>query len=283
MKLIADSGSTKADWKLVQNNEVIKDIHTKGYNPYYWTAQEITQELQPIFHRDLDTNTIQEVYYYGAGCSADSYNKIIEDGLQPIFPNAKIFVKHDLLAAARATCYDEPGISCILGTGSNSCLFDGNTILDNVANLAYIVGDEGSGSHIGKAILQAYFYKEMPADLAENFKQMYPHDKGWFMKKIYEEETPNAFLASLTHFCSTSKDQFFIKKLVYDCFKLFIERHLTKYENYKNYKVHFVGSIAYYFSDILSVALNEKGMTLGRIIKKPIDNLVNYHTQSMVN
>lgn len=277
MILIADSGSTKADWKILHESGEISNQSTRGFNPFIQNSEAIEIGLLEDFDDSLDKSKAAAVYYYGAGCSDDYRNSIVEVALQKIFPNAKITVNHDLLASARALCGTEAGVACILGTGSNSCLYDGLEITDNVKNMGFLVGDEGSGSHIGKELLRSYFYREMPKDILADFEKSFPEGQRGILDRIYDNPKPNVYLASFSKFLSNHKGHPYIQHLVFESFDEFIRRHVLKYDGCQSLKVHFVGSVAYYFKDILEIVLASYNLELGNIIKKPIDRLVEFH------
>jgi len=282
MILIADSGSTKADWKIITHQGEVQSQSTSGFNPFFQNSEVIESTLRKEFNGQLKKDEATEVHYYGAGCS-DAYRcEIVEVALQKLFPKAAIKVSHDLLASARALCGDESGIACILGTGSNSCLYDGLKVIDNVTNMGSFVGDEGSGMQIGKELLKGYFYREMPKELIPVFEEFCPDGKRGILNKIYDSDTPNVYLATFAKFMSENRDHLYIQQIVYNCFEEFIKRHVQKYEGHTKLPIHFVGSVAYYFKDILKLVLDMKNLTLGQVIKKPIDNLVLYH-QAKIN
>jgi len=280
MKVVADSGSTKTDWVLFSNTGLdSKTINTMGFNPIYHTSSLIGDTVLEAFQKEqIDRNKIDEVFYYGTAIWDAPKALIVEKGLQVAFPNAKIEVKHDLLGAARATCGNDAGISCIIGTGSNTCMYDGEKIIDNVTNLGYFLGDEGSGAHLGKKLVRAYFYRELPLELRESLEKIVPGGKSEFLENIYGPgATPNVYLASLTKFMGEHNDHFYIHKLVYSSFSEFIDRHVRKYPGHLSLPVHFIGSVAYHFQDFLKTILAERAMNPGVFLKKPIDNLVDYH------
>jgi hypothetical protein len=225
---------------------------------------------------------IKKVIYYGTGIHDNYRAEIVAIGLRKIMPNAKMHVEHDLLASARATCGDSAGIACIIGTGSNTCLYDGEKVIDNVSNLGFMAGDEGSGSDIGRRLIQAYFYRELPKELKEDFEEKYPEGQTAIKNRLYEPGA-NVFLASFTRFLSEHKDHYFVQKLVGGAFASLIDRHICKYKGNTDMPIHFVGSIAYYFQDILRIELHVRGMKLGKIIRKPIDSLVEYHLNKEKN
>ena len=277
MIVIADGGSTKADWRIVFNGKTQQSFSTIGFNPFFFTSEAIEKELNHTFVKEFPVNKVTKVYYYGAGCS-DAYRcSILKEGLQPIFPSAKVIVDHDLMAAARATCGGEPGIACILGTGSNSCNYDGEKIIDHITNLGHLLGDEGSGNYLGKMLIKGYFYREFPDDIKIKFEETYALGKRELINRIYDFKTANVFLASFAKFLSDNKDHIYIQQLVNKGFSEFIDRHVRKYKNHNTLPIHFVGSVAYHFEEILDLVLQERNLQLGMIIKKPIDNLVEYH------
>lgn len=278
MTVVVDCGSTKADWQIVHEG-VTESLHTKGVNPVFLNEQEIYDILSPTFDGHAAAAGAESVFFYGAGCWDAGRSGKIEHALRRIFPHAAVTVKHDLLGAARATCGKSPGIACILGTGSNTCLFDGEQVTDNVTNLGYLIGDEGSGTWLGRALIRAYFYREMPADIRERFEAKYPGGEKEILDGVYAGSTePNVYIGSFTRFFSENKEHIFIQKLLYDAFANFVDRHVRKYEGHITLPVHFIGSIAYYFREVLEVVLAERSMHPGIFIQKPIDNLTAFHS-----
>lgn len=280
MIAVIDGGSTKADWVLLDDSGMAGTYASRGVNPFLLRAPEITAQLRTDLGPAFPGTSVEAVYFYGAGCSDDKRVAVMTEGLRPLFPHADIQVEHDLLAAARAGAGKEPGIACILGTGSNSCLYDGEHILDNVTSLGYLIGDEGSGSHLGKHLLRAYFYREMPADMRAAFEADHVRDKSAVMDRIYGDH-PNVYLASLAPFLMTHIGHPFAQELVTECFRAFLRRHVRKYAGADRLPVHFIGSIAYHFRDLLLPVLKEEGFQAGRILHKPIDGLVAFHTPSV--
>lgn len=276
MIVICDCGSTKADWMFVDEDSSSKIYQTKGFNPYFQNEDWIENELKTNLLNQVSIKDVTEVHFYGAGCSDPQRCQIVDTALNRIFTNAKVVVDHDLLAAARALCGREAGIAVIIGTGSNTCLYDGESIIDNVFNLGYLLGDEGSGSNLGKSLLKGFFYREMPADLEEAFISLFGSDKKVILDKVYKESA-NVYLASYAKFVNDHKYHIYIKKLVMDAFGELIKRHILKYDGANQLPVHFVGSIAYHFSDILQLTLDEYNLKMGKVIKKPIDDLKYYH------
>lgn len=278
MKVIVDSGSTKADWKFLSGEEETS-LHTMGFNPVFHSSDQIEQEVNKAFKGIIDFEQEAEIYFYGSGCWDKKRKVIIENGLKRVFTNAKIDVHHDLLGAARATCGNDPGISCIIGTGSNTCLYDGKDVIDNVTNLGYLCGDEGSGTHLGKKLIRHYFYRELPKELETEFEIFVGGGKQKILDTVYDGTPPNVYLASFTRFMSEHADHPFIQRILYRSFAEFIDRHVRKYRGHLGLPVHFIGSIAYVFQDMLKIVLTERAMHHGIFIKQPIDNLVAYHRE----
>lgn len=276
MIVVADSGSTKADWMFINQSEE-KAIHTMGFNPVFHPSELIQSELSTAINGQIASEEVESVYYYGSGCWDNKRKDVIRAALSRVFPNAHVAVYHDLLGAARAACGHSAGIACIMGTGSNSCLYDGVDVIDNVTNLGYLVGDEGSGTHLGKKVIRSYFYREMPADLAEKFEAFVGGGKDTILDRIYGKETPNVYMASFTRFLAENMMHPFVQRILYRSFAEFIDRHVRKYQGHMSLPVHFIGSIAYVFQDIIKVILAERAMQVGRFVRKPIDELVAFH------
>jgi glucosamine kinase len=280
MILVVDSGSTKADWQVVANGQ-LGDLHaTMGFSPFYHTSELIESTLRDSPLMQIGTDKVTNIYYYGTGVH-DAYRaEIIRKGLQPIFINAQIEVVHDLLAAARATCGTREGIACILGTGSNSCYYDGVKIVDNVPSLGFLLGDEGSGAHLGRALLQSYFYRELPAELKAAFDVAYPEGGTAIKDKVYDGGTASTYIATFTHFLYEHRHNTVCRRIIQNCFEDFIRRQIAKYPKARQVPIHFVGSIAWHFQDILHDALQGFGYKMGDIVRKPILTLAAYHLQA---
>lgn len=276
--LIADSGSTKTDWVLLKNSEIIKQIKTLGFNPYFQTHTEIVSELENNLKPHLKEylKEIVKIYYYGAGCSTTENCLFIEDCLEFSLDVKNIIVSHDLLAAARSLCKNEWGIACILGTGSNSCLYNGTAILENVPSVGYLWGDHASGAQIGKNLIKYYFENNLPEELNFLFEKEGYHREE-ILNNVYKKPMPSRYLASVSLFIGKHKEHPFIKNLLIDCFRSFFEFQVNKYTNSNLYKVHSVGSIGYIYKDIFINVAQEQGYQIGNIIKSPIEGLIEYH------
>jgi glucosamine kinase len=280
MILIADGGSTKTDWRLIKEGREYKQVQTPGFNPYLVGSDEIEsilwKELQPY----IDNTAVSAVYYYGAGCSTPVKNMIVETAFEKIFTNARIYVSHDLLAASHALCGDKEGIAAILGTGSNSCYYDGRDIKDGIFSLGYFFGDEGSGAHLGKMLLTAYLHKELPEEIETKLKEEYPKSLESILDAVYTKPAPSRFLASFSHFISNNRSNPYIYNLIAEAFRAFYKYQVCCYPRHKEIPVHFVGSVAYYYQDILTSVGLEFGIHTGKFIKAPIDGLVEYHKEN---
>jgi N-acetylglucosamine kinase-like BadF-type ATPase len=277
--LIADSGSTKTDWVLLDGQTVVLKHQTIGFNPYFQSSETIFNELKnvllPVLHDEL--SKISCIYYYGAGCSNEDKKNVVAQGLGLAFPNIKVEVNHDLLAAARALCGKEKGIACILGTGSNSCLYDGSEVIENVPSVGYLFGDHGSGATIGKAFIQHYFDGKLPQHLVVEFEKAGFH-RELILEHVYKKPLPSKYLASISSFISNFTNDKFIKELITQCFNDFFEAQVSKYTNARELPVNSVGSIGFYYKEFLELAANKQGFKLGNVIKSPIDGLIKYHS-----
>jgi N-acetylglucosamine kinase-like BadF-type ATPase len=283
MILIADSGATKTDWRFIDEDKKIQQYSCQGISPYFYTTQEIVDilksELAVQLMFDINHPTL-EVYYYGTGCTVPDKKELIKQALKTIFKNATIEVNSDLLGAARALCGKQPGIAAILGTGANTCYYDGTDIIENTASLGFVLGDEGSGAHIGKTFIQAYLNKELPTTLAQNFYDRYQLDEAAILDAVYKQAMPSRFLASFSKFVYQNLKNQFILDLVVSCFNDFFDKHICKYSKANQLKLSCVGSIAFYFSDVLRKVANNKGIDIDKIIESPIAGLTLYYTET---
>jgi glucosamine kinase len=276
MILVADSGSTKTNWCLLQPNQA-SYFDTEGFNPYFVSSNHIVESLSNHLPVSLDPTKITEIHFYGAGCFEDKAI-IIKEAMSRIFSNANSFVGLDLLGSARAVLGDHTGFAAILGTGTNSCIYDGQRIIANIDSLGYLLGDEGSGYYIGRKLLGDYIRGYMPMEVKEEFYKTYGYSREYIMERIYSEKLPNRFCSSFTQFISegkTNKD--YLRNLVKSSFVDFFEGLVTKYDNYKKYTFNCTGSIGFAFKEILSETATDYGMNVGTILKTPIEGLAHYH------
>jgi N-acetylglucosamine kinase-like BadF-type ATPase len=278
MKLIADSGSTKTTWALLDKGKIISVFNTSGFNPYYFGSNDISLMLQNEFAESLPFGLINELVYYGSGCSTEVNCMTVSDALQVFFHNAQITIHHDMLGAAHALLGHSAGIACILGTGSNSCLYDGHRILSQVPSLGYLLGDEGSGYHIGRKLLAAMLNGTAPADISNSFAEQYKLNLSAVLHRIYKEEKPGPFIASFAEFAAQHIDHPWCNALVTSCFDDFIKLMLRHYVNTDKLPFSFTGSVAYHFRELLTGLLHSKGLSTGRFLSSPMEGLIEYHT-----
>ncbi len=278
MKLIIDCGSTKADWVILNGNDIVLSFNTEGFNPNYTDKNTISSIILSNTLYNTYIQDITDIYFYGTGCGNQANCNLIKEIFQSIFTDANIIVTHDLTAACHALFGGKEGIACILGTGSHSCHYDGKEIIDKAVSLGYIIGDEGSGNHIGKQLLRDYFYKKMPAELSEKFEKEYDINITSVIDNIYHKTHTSRYLASLSRFAYENKKHDYIKAICSKCFDEFIEYFILRYETSKDLEIGFVGSIAYYFQDILNERLENQGLKLSKIIKNPIEGLIEFHS-----
>ena len=276
MILIADSGSTKTDWCIVFNDTPIKRIGTKGINPFFQSEEEIQQELTHSLLPQLPEGTINSVFFYGAGCTperAPVLRRAIADSL-PVIGNIK--ANSDMLAAARGLCGHEAGIACILGTGSNSCFYNGEEIVNNISPLGFILGDEGSGAVLGKLLVGDILKNQLPPAIKEAFLKQFDLTAPEIIDRVYRKPFPNRFLASFSPFLVQHLDEPVIRELVLNSFKKFLKRNVMQYD-YQHAPVHFIGSVAFYYRELLSEACKIMGVHLGTIIQSPMEGLIKFH------
>ncbi|HET8962342.1 MAG TPA: hypothetical protein VFM99_00475 [Chitinophagales bacterium] len=282
MILIADSGSTRTQWAVIdKDGRRMDDFLTQGFNPNLVSTEQIIHELNQVETVNTIKNEVHEVYFYGAGCADKTLNGIIKSALTVVFTKAKVIVNNDLHAAVYATTPADPGIVCIIGTGSNSCYYDGEKILNDDFSLGFILGDEGSGSYLGKKLVRNFFYHKLPKDLHEAFENAYQPVKRQVIEQVYRLPRPNLYLASYSEFILKHVSHPFIRKMISDGFNEFIECFVCRFDNYKTTPVHFVGSVGYYFSDILIETIKKYDIQAHKIVRTPIDELVNYHRRKI--
>ena len=274
--LIADSGSTKCEWCFVSNKKKKKFI-TSGISPYFLNSEEIVALLQTEVLPRINQQNITQLFFYGTGLKDHSNKRFIQSALKKIFTNAKIEVQTDLLGAARALCKDEKGIACILGTGCNSGYYNGNKILKNSPGLGYVLGDEGSGAYLGKKVIQHYLYCMFDEDLMFAFNKKYNTTADAILNSVYKQPQPNRYLASFALFLAENRKHFMIENIIEDGLNDFFFTHLSKYRESWLYPVHFTGSVAFGFKDVIQSLCSSYEIEPGLILKQPIDGLINYH------
>jgi N-acetylglucosamine kinase-like BadF-type ATPase len=280
MILIADSGSSKTDWRAIHADGRISQYRGVGFNPYYMTSEEMALQLEQDFLINLGSE-IEKIFFYGAGCSSPDRNEEVKQALLTVFPRASILVDHDLSAAARATCGHKPGIACILGTGSNSCDFDGENIISSRPAAGYILGDEGGGCYVGRKFLIDFIHEEMPENIRQEALERFHFSQNSIQDHVYRQPFPSRYMASFCRFITEHKSDPYCYGLFYNSFQDFFAKHVCKYPDYQHKPVNFVGSIAYYNSDILRKAALDKGISVNLIIENPIAGLTLYHQESL--
>lgn len=276
MILLADGGSTKVDWRLVDGTKEIKQISTKGANPFFRTREDISEEIKAVIYPILNGYTIDAVYFFGAGCASPDKNKIIKDAIADNIQTTLIEVNSDLLAAAKGLCGANKGIACILGTGSNSCYYDGEEIKENISPLGYILGDEGSGAVLGRLFLGACLKNQLTKGLKEKFLKEFDLTPTTILDIVYKQPMPNRFLASISPFLVEHLQDKTVYNLVYNAFKEFFIKNIMQYD-FKNNVVHFTGSVAYHYKDLVLEVGNDLNIRIGTIAQSPMEGLIKYY------
>ena len=278
MILIADSGSTKTHWGVVDRGQLVQQVFTKGMNPYFQTPEEMGEEIVSALIPCLNSTKFREIHFFGAGCLPEKV-PFVREVLNNYFEvDGEIEVDTDMLAAAKGLCGRNPGIVCIMGTGSNSCFYNGEKITDNVSPLGYILGDEGSGAVLGKLLVGDILKNQLGAELKEKFLKQFDLTQGEIIERVYRQPFPNRFLASVSPFLAQNIQEPKIYQLVLNAFKAFLIRNVMQYD-YKNNKAHFIGSIALHYKDVLVAAAKEVGVEVGTIIQSPMTGLHAYYSE----
>jgi len=279
MKLIVDSGSTSTDWIFIKEGTVIKEFIGPGFNPYYFADENYLIKLEEKVSNEIQFPEVEEIYFYGSGCSTQTNCALVKSTLWESFPNANIQLHHDLFGAAVALFGNDKGIACILGTGSNSCLWNGREIVENVPSVGYLLGDEGSGTYLGKRIVTEILLGNAPTEISEKFYTHYQMDFAMVMDRIYKQENPNKFLASISKFASTHLSDNWIKEMIKINFNHFIDKQVSHYSDFDKQEISFVGSVAFGFQNLLREVLGNRNLKVGKIIKSPVDELVKFHSE----
>lgn len=282
MILIADGGSTKADWIAINSdkNEEFR-VRTLGLNPAVVSEDELRNRIINMFQLINIKDDVSEIHFYGAGCGTPKPAKILEDVLQSIFVNAKIHVAEDMLAAVYAASGKEPALVCILGTGSNSCYFDGENVQMKTASLGYVLMDEASGNYFGKLLIREYYYDKMPKAIAEKFNEEFNLDADYIKQNLYRMPNPNMYLASFAKFMFEFKEEKYIKRIIKRGFQEFFKYRILPFEKTADTPLYFIGSIAYYFKEILEKVAKKNNLKVTDVIQRPIDNLLEYHKNNI--
>jgi len=280
MIIIADGGSTKTNWCLVTEEGKKVYFNTEGYNPYFSSTAYIVQSLMENLPTDLEKSEITEVNYYGAGCSTDDMRNIVAEAMKAVFTKARVYIGHDLLAAARALLGNSEGFAAILGTGTNTCIYNGKEVTHNIDSGAYILGDEGSGCYIGKKLLTDYLRGYMPEAVRKLFWETFKLTPDDVNEQVYTQPRANRFCASFSKFVYDNPVNIeYSRNLVRTSFEDFFRNLVTHYPDYQKYTFNCIGSVGYNFRNVLEEVVTENGMVIGNIIRSPIDNLVKYHLE----
>ncbi|RTL53267.1 MAG: N-acetylglucosamine kinase [Sphingobacteriales bacterium] len=277
IKLIADSGATKCEWCLIQPRK--KTVFTtQGLSPYFLSKGTMIKIIQTeVLPHLKQAQAIDEIYFYGTGLSNINHVKMMRAVLKTLFKQAAIEINTDILAAARALCGHEKGIACILGTGSNSCYFNGKKIIKNSPGIGYILGDEGSGAYLGKKVIQYYLYQTFDADLMDRFNQKYALTPKEILENVYQQPLANRYLAGFALFLAENRGHYMIENIIEDGLNDFFYQHLLKYKEIWEYPINFIGSVAFGFSDILQELCQVYEIQIGKILQKPMQGLIEYH------
>jgi N-acetylglucosamine kinase-like BadF-type ATPase len=274
--LVADSGSTKCEWYLVHKNGK-KQVFTQGISPYFLSSPQIKDLVEKELNPKIKKFTVEEIYFYGTGCKSPANRKVIQKALKSVFPDATVQVDHDLLGAARSLCGNDKGIACILGTGSNSCYFNGKKIVKNSPGLGYVLGDEGSGAYLGKKVIQYFLYKTFDEELAFRFHDKYNTTDVEILENVYKMPLPNRYLASFAIFLAENRGHYMIENIIEDGLNDFFFQHICKYRESWHHPIHFVGGVAYGFKDKLKELCGTYELEMGSILKNPMEGLLKYH------
>lgn len=277
MLLVADSGSTKIDWCLIDNEKNKRYFHSMGLNPYNVSVNTIENEITENILPYIPVREKMQMFFYGSGCSTTQKKILMKDIFQHHLPNVNIHIEDDLLGAARATCANETGIVAILGTGSNSCLYDGEKIIENIPSLGYVLCDEGAGTNIGKIVLRNYLREQMPKHIHKQFAEEYPGEEVDFLTRLYQGEKPNFYIASFAKFVISRQKDIYCKKIIEEAFNNFFVMQVAQYKDYQYHPINVVGSIGYYAKDIFKNVAKQHNMKVGKIIHAPLEGLLDYH------
>jgi N-acetylglucosamine kinase-like BadF-type ATPase len=274
--LIADSGATKCEWCLLHDGRQ-KKLDTQGISPYFLDEAGIVKVMEKELKPSIARWQVDAVYYYGTGCKDPGNQKLVKRAIRRVFHGSDVHVTHDLMGAALSVCGDGKGIACILGTGSNSCYFDGKKIAKNSPGLGFVLGDEGSGAYLGKKVLQYYLYNTFDEDLRYKFDAKYATNTSEILENVYKRPLPNRYLASFTLFLVENRGHYMVENIIEDGLNDFFFQHLCKYRESWNLPIHFVGGVAYGFRDVVKELCGTYEFELGTILQKPMDGLVKYH------
>ena len=278
IQLIADSGASKTTWCLLQNNKK-KILSTQGLSPYFLKTDQIQQIVGTEVKSKLKGIAPDEIFFYGTGCINPGNEKLVKKAFSNLFPQSAIQVTHDLMGAAKALCGDQKGVACILGTGSNSCYYNGKKIVKNSPGLGFVLGDEGSGAYMGKKVVQYYLYNTFDPDLMDRFNALFKTNSAEILEAVYKKPLPNRYLASFVQFLVENRGHYMVENIIEDSFNDFFFHHVYKYKESWTMPINFVGSVAFGFKDVLNEMCNSYELQLGKVLKNPMDGLIKYHTK----
>lgn len=280
MKLIADSGSTKTDWRLIDDSGRIEQADGIGLNPNF-TDEAGYKAAIAALKSCTPLDLVSEIWFYGAGCGSEKNREFVRVIFESEFPHATVIVSTDMLAAARALCGSQPGMAAILGTGMNTCVYNGSEIIYNHTSLGYVLGDEGSGAFFGKQLITDYLKNKLPEDLRQNFERRFPLSIPEIIENIYRKPLPNRFLAQFSKFIYQNLRNPYCVQLVVEGFRSFFREQIKRYPNWQDYQLNLTGSVAFYYSNLLQRVASEEGVRIGSIVEKPIAALALYHAESI--
>ncbi|MCF3109086.1 N-acetylglucosamine kinase [Niabella sp. CC-SYL272] len=277
VQLIADAGSTKVEWCLLNNGKT-KTVLTSGVSPYFLNGDQIAALLTKELLPKLKNAAVEEVFYYGTGCLNPDNRKMVQKSLRGLFKGAKVQVWHDVEGAARGLCGRSKGVACILGTGSSACYYDGRKIQKNSPGLGYVLGDEGSGAYLGRKVIQYFLYNTFDEDLRARFDAAYVTNATEILERVYKQPLPNRYLAGFAKFLADNRGHYMVENIIEDGLNDFFFTHLCKFQEAWRYPISFVGSIAFGFKDVLKELCSSYSFELGKVLQKPMKGLVEYHS-----
>lgn len=275
--LLAESGSTKTDWRLLRPGARILKFKTGGINPYLQSPEAIGDMLKAEMDWNKSRHSADAIMFYGAGAGSAANQKMLQNTLKQFFGIKKVGVQSDMMAAVHAMCGTEKGVVCIIGTGSNSCYYDGKKIVEQQASLGYVAGDEGSGNYMGKRVLQYYAYNTFDTELRMSFEMLFGSDLPQMLHRIYREPFPNRYLAGFAQLLYDNRGHFMVENIIEDCLNDFFHHHILKYRQSWKQPIHFTGSIAWGFRDVIISLCQQYELELGKIVQSPMDGIVKYY------